>query len=128
MATPRCCALTSPARWPSIRTVPASGSSSPAIWRSKVVLPEPEPPNTTRHSPRPTPPASPASNLFFPQTLPQPSAPPARGGGPVEQLFLAESLAQAADAQMGHACFLDSALDRAEAQAFDEVALCEHRD
>jgi hypothetical protein len=39
---------------PSIRITPDDGSSSPAIARNVVVLPQPEGPSRVRCSPRPT--------------------------------------------------------------------------
>ena len=52
MLTGRRCGGTPVMSWPSIRMRPASGVSKPAIMRSRVVLPQPEPPSRANSSPR----------------------------------------------------------------------------
>src|SRR5215212_6093614 len=52
MLTGRRCGGTPVMSWPSIRMRPVSGVSKPAIMRSRVVLPQPEPPKRANSSPR----------------------------------------------------------------------------
>src|ERR687892_158748 len=51
MASPRCAAPSSLTRCPSIRISPDEMSSSPAIMRKRVDLPQPEGPTNTQNSP-----------------------------------------------------------------------------
>src|SRR5919106_2450739 len=51
MASPRCAAPSSLTRRPSIRISPDEMSSSPAIIRSRVDLPQPDGPTNTQNSP-----------------------------------------------------------------------------
>src|SRR5438309_7193194 len=69
MATPRASGPTLMTDLPSIQTSPWSGSSTPAIRRSRVVLPHPEGPNTTTQSPLPTSSDRPSRTLFLPKDL-----------------------------------------------------------
>src|SRR5437899_10715163 len=69
MATPRASGPTLMTDLPSIQTSPWSGSNTPAIRRSRVVLPHPEGPNTTTHSPLSTSSDRPDRTFLLPKDL-----------------------------------------------------------
>src|SRR5882672_11037310 len=69
MLTGRRCGGTPVMSWPSISTRPASGVSKPAIMRSKVVLPQPEPPSSANSSPRGISRSTPSTATIVPKRL-----------------------------------------------------------
>src|SRR5205809_2018711 len=73
MPTPRLRGGTSLTTRPSKRISPASGRSKPAITRSVVVLPQPEPPTRETSSPRPISRESPSTAVDAPKRLVRPA-------------------------------------------------------
>src|SRR5688500_17194707 len=73
MLTGRRCGGTPVMSWPSIRMRPVSGVSKPAIMRSRVVLPQPEPPKRANSSPRRMSRSTPATAVIAPKRLLTPS-------------------------------------------------------
>src|SRR5918995_1723256 len=73
MLTGRRCGGTPVMSWPSIRMRPVSGVSKPAIIRSKVVLPQPEPPKRANSSPRRMSRSTPSTAVIAPKRLATPA-------------------------------------------------------
>src|SRR6185436_17321210 len=73
MFTGRRCGGTPVTSAPSMRIVPASGSSKPPIIRSNVVLPQPEGPRCEKNSPRRMASVTPSTATTSPKRLPTPS-------------------------------------------------------
>src|SRR5882757_4312073 len=69
MLTGRRCGGTPVMSWTSIRMRPASGVSKPAIMRSNVVLPQPEPPKRANSSPRRMSRSTPSTATIAPKRL-----------------------------------------------------------
>ena len=73
MLTGRRCGGTPVMSCPSIRMRPLSGLSKPASRRSRVVLPQPEPPSRANSSPRAISRSTPATASTAPKRLVTPS-------------------------------------------------------
>src|SRR6185437_11582829 len=74
MLTGRLCGGTPVMSWPSMTTRPVSGVSKPAIMRSRVVLPQPEPPSSANSSPRAISRSTPATAWTSPKRLVTPES------------------------------------------------------
>ena len=81
MLTGRRCGGTPVMSWPSIRMRPASGVSKPASMRSRVVLPQPEPPSRANSSPRAMSRSTPSTAAIAPKRLLTPGDADDRLGG-----------------------------------------------